>query len=260
MPKKYIKGKDGKFKGSLPDPTILPNATNISSLPTLPTNTSKPLESILAVPERSFYVSSQDKEFILPANIVNKLERGDLAHFADEHILYTDSYGEQHASYYEAFPKRPELLIDLETEKNGKIAENIRTAESFSQLDEETKDYFLNGGCAALAVEIYNRLPGSKLNIVIAAMIDDPDDATVAHVYVSQGWENLDGFGRTKLASYDYVAAAGVDPDFMEVLTYESTSDTVKALIEHGCFGNEFTDSSNELIGRVAELIIGNKG
>lgn len=46
MPKKYIKGKNGKFKGSLPDPTMLPKTASLSSLPTLPTNTSKPLESI----------------------------------------------------------------------------------------------------------------------------------------------------------------------------------------------------------------------
>jgi hypothetical protein len=36
MAKKYIKGKDGKFKGSLPDPTMLPQPPVSNSLPPLP--------------------------------------------------------------------------------------------------------------------------------------------------------------------------------------------------------------------------------
>lgn len=36
MAKKYIKGKDGKFNGSLPDPALLPKLSNSASLPKLP--------------------------------------------------------------------------------------------------------------------------------------------------------------------------------------------------------------------------------
>lgn len=40
MSKKYIKGKDGKFKGSIGDPTLVPQATQNTSLPSIPSETS----------------------------------------------------------------------------------------------------------------------------------------------------------------------------------------------------------------------------
>jgi hypothetical protein len=303
MPKKYIKGKDGKFKGSLPDPTMLPKAATIPHLPTLPTNTAKPLESItgglsgnpalVAIPKTklenketssqlslsqepeglvpaqpssspeplsSFYVSSQDIDFQIPEAIARKVERGDMAYFSEEHLLYTDSYGDNNASHYPAFPQNPEDLIDLATVRNGEVAENINSATSYSELNSTVKSYFTDGGCAALALEIHNRLPGSKLGIVVSAMIDDPSDATAAHVYVSKDGKILDGYGITGLAEYDYQNAAGTDPDFMEVYAYDATPETVQALIQHGCFGNNFNEESKGLIGKVAELVIGEKG
>jgi hypothetical protein len=38
MSKKYIKGKDGKFKGSLPDPNLLPPSTAGAAIPAHPSN------------------------------------------------------------------------------------------------------------------------------------------------------------------------------------------------------------------------------
>lgn len=57
-----------------------------------------------------------------------------------------------------------------------------------------------DGACAALAVKIHNRLHGSKLGIIVAAMTDDPNDDTAAHLYVSKDGQILDGFGATGLA------------------------------------------------------------
>jgi hypothetical protein len=34
--RKYLKGKDGKFKGSLPDPTLLPSTSDNKIIPPLP--------------------------------------------------------------------------------------------------------------------------------------------------------------------------------------------------------------------------------
>jgi hypothetical protein len=87
-------------------------------------------------------------------------------------------------------------------------------------------------------------------------MIDNPRDSTAGHVCVSKGFNILDGFGATGLADYDYQNAAGIDPDFMEVYAYDATPETVHALINHGCFGNNFDEASKGLIGKVAELVI----
>ena len=347
MPKKYIKGKDGKFKGSLPDPAMLPKAPISNSLPTTPPPSHTPSEppsvSLKAIlnsanpaeisiwnfgrgkqtpppltenqeeatsalplttppvgvsveaealtppplsksleeaaqseepssfsppplsstfssePLSSFYVSSQDIDFQIPESIARKVERGDMVYFSEEYLLYTDSYGDNNASHYPAFPQKPEDLIDLSTVRNGAVAENINAATNYSELNNTVKSYFTDGGCAALALEIHNRLPGSKLGIVVSAMIDDPSDATAAHVYVSKDGKILDGYGITGLAKYDYQNAAGTDPDFMEVYAYDTTPETVQALIQHGCFGNNFNESSKGLIGKVAELVIGEK-
>jgi hypothetical protein len=62
------------------------------------------------------------------------------------------------------------------------------------------------------------------------------------------------------LADYDYQNATGVEPDFMEVYAYDATPETVHALIKHGCFGNNFDEASGRLIGKVAELVIAEKG
>jgi hypothetical protein len=282
--RKYIKGKDGKFKGSLPNTARLPKALTSDSLPKLPKTPAKPLESNISklntAPEGitskhhqderplpipatkeekqvSFYASTGDHEFLVPESVAAKLERGDMAYFQDEHLLYTDSYGDHNASHYPAFPQDEASLIDLTSVRNGAVADNINAATSYAELDEEVKTYFTDGGCAALAVEIHDRVPGSKLGIIIAAMTDDPNDATAAHVYVSKDGEILDGFGATGLADYDYQNAAGVDPDFMEVYAYDATPETVHALIKHGCFGNNFNEASKGLIGKAAELVIG---
>jgi hypothetical protein len=282
---KYIKGKDGKFKGSLPDPARLPKALTSDSLPKLPKTTAKPLESNLSklstsseeitsqhhqderplpIPasqeekQVSFYASTGDHEFLVPESVAAKLERGDMAYFQDEHLLYTDSYGDHNASHYSVFPQDEASLIDLISVNNGSVADNINAATSYAELDEEVKTYFTDGGCAALAVEIHDRLPGSKLGIIVAAMTDDPSDATAAHVYVSKDGKILDGFGATGLADYDYRNAAGIDPDFMEVYAYETNLASVEKMIEHGCFGHEFSENSKKLIRKVAELVIAN--
>jgi hypothetical protein len=221
----------------------------------VPAHPSSPSETLA-----SFYVSSQDIDFQIPESIARKVERGDMVYFAEEHLLYTDSYGDNNASHYPAFPQKPEDLIDLATVRNGAVAENINSATNYSELNNTVKSYFTDGGCAALALEIHNRLPGSKLGIVVSAMIDDPSDATAAHVYVSKDGKILDGYGITGLAEYDYQNAAGTDPDFMEVYAYDATPETVQALIQHGCFGNNFNEASKGLIGKVAELVIGEKG
>lgn len=306
--RKYIKGKDGKFKGSLPDPTTLPKAPISNFLPTTPPpsqthsgppsvslreilNAAKPAESSIwnfgrgkqttpplsdsfeeavqsqttepsypSEPLLPFYVSSQDIEFQIPESIARKVERGDMVYFAGEHLLYTDSYGDNNASHYPAFPQNPEDLTDLATVRNGAVAENINSATSYSELNNTVKSYFADSGCAALALEIHNRLPGSKLGIVLSAMIDDPSDATAAHVYVSKDGKIFDGYGITGLAEYDCLEAAGTDPDFMEVYAYDATLEDVQALIQHGCFGNNFNEASKGLIGKGAEFVIGEKG
>lgn len=283
--RKYVKGKDGKFKGSLPDATRPPKALTPDSLPRLPSAISKPLDgnlgavsaistealqnredkkpTLLTAPQEeskvSFYASTGDHEFLVPASVAAKLERGDMAYFQDEHLLYTDSYGDHNASHYPAFPQDEASLIDLSSARNGSAADNINTATSYTELDEEVKTYFTDGGCAVLAVEIHNRLPGSKLGIIVASMTDDPNDATAAHVYVSKDGQILDGFGATGLAEYDYQNAAGADPDFMEVYAYDATPETVHALIKHGCFGNNFDEGSQQLLSKVAELVIAEK-
>jgi hypothetical protein len=57
MTKKYIKGKDGKFKGSIGDPNAIPKPPSNTSMPTAPENTSlKPggnSEDILKVYEKA---------------------------------------------------------------------------------------------------------------------------------------------------------------------------------------------------------------
>jgi hypothetical protein len=274
---KYIKGKDGKFKGSLPAPTSVPKAPAAYALPNLPVNPlqalSKP-SSILnkakveagelveekEVEQSSFYISSQDIEFSLPSDISSQIERGNLAYFKDEHILYTDSYGDNNASHYPAFPPTEDKLINFVDEKYAAVVKNINEAETFSDLSEEVKDYFKLGGCAALAVAIHEKLPGSNLGVVVAAFADDPSDATAAHIYVTDNRKIYDASGATQVGSFDFVAAAGVDPDLMDVLAYDTTPDTVKGMISHGCFGNNFHKESEPLISKIAELIIkGNK-
>jgi hypothetical protein len=281
---KYIKGKDGKFKGSLPAPTSVPKTPTTYTLPNLPVNplqaSSKP-SSLLAkatvktedfeevcqkdnetvvllteVEQSSFYISSQDIEFNLPSNIASQIERGNLAYFKDAHILYTDSYGDNNASHYPAFPPTEDKLINFTDEKYAAVVKNINEAETFSDLSEEVKDYFKLGGCAALAVAIYERLPGSNLGVVVAAIADDPSDATAAHVYVTDNRKIYDASGATRVESFDFVTAAGVDPDLMDVLAYDTTPDAVKGMISHGCFGNNFHKDSEPLIGKIAELII----
>jgi hypothetical protein len=257
MPKKYIKGKDGKFKGSLPDPYALPKSSPSNSLPQLPNAITTATVSA-AQPEvgSSFYCLTKDIEFKLPPKIASQIEKGDLAYFKDEHILYTDSYGDNNAAHYPYFPMDENQLIDLTSEENKAVAENIANAVTFEDLTDDTKDYFKNGGCAALAVAIHEKLPGSKLGIVIGAMLDDPSDATAAHVYVSKDGKIFDAFGVNKQGSYDYANAAGINEDFMEALAYDTTHDAVKSMISHGCFSNEFHSNSEDLIGKVAELVI----
>lgn len=132
----------------------------------------------------------------------------------------------------------------------------IANAVTFEDLTDDTKGYFKNGGCAALAVAIHEKLPGSKLGVVIGAMLDDPSDATAAHVYVSKDGKIFDAFRVNKQSSYDYVNAAGINEDFMEALAYDTTHDAVKSMISHGCFGNNFHKESDPLIGKIAELVI----
>ena len=270
---KYIKGKDGKFKGSLPAPTSVPKAPAAYALPNLPVNPlqalSKP-SSILnkakveagelveekEVEQSSFYISSQDIDFSLPSDIASQIERGNLAYFKDEHILYTDSYGDNNASHYPAFPPTEDKLINFVDEKYAAVVKNINEAETFSDLSEEVKDYFKLGGCAALAVAIHEKLPGSNLGVVVAAFADDPSDATAAHIYVTDNRKIYDASGATQVGSFDFVAAAGVDPDLMDVLAYDTTPDAVKGMISHGCFGNNFHKESEPLISKIAELII----
>jgi hypothetical protein len=257
MPKKYIKGKDGKFKGSLPDPYALPKSSPSNSLPQLPNAITTATVSA-AQPEvgSSFYCLTKDIEFKLPPKIASQIEKGDLAYFKDEHILYTDSYGDNNAAHYPYFPMDENKLIDLTSEENKAVAENIANAVTFEDLTDDTKDYFKNGGCAALAVAIHEKLPGSKLGVVIGAMLDDPSDATAAHVYVSKDGKIFDASGATQIGSFDFVAAAGVDSDLMDVLTYDTTLDAVNGMISHGCFGNNFHKDSEPLIGKIAELVI----
>jgi len=277
---KYIKGKDGKFKGSLPAPTSVPKAPAAYPLPNLPVN---PLQAsykpssllpkatvkaevfqndnenvapLTEAEQSSFYISSQDIEFSLPSNIASQIERGNLAYFKDEHILYADSYGDNNASHYPAFPPTEDKLINLNDEKYAAVVKNINEAETFSDLSEEVKDYFKLGGCAALAVAIHEKLPGSNLGVVVAAFTDDPSDATAAHIYVTDNRKIYDASGATQIGSFDFVAAAGVDPDIMDVLAYDTTPDAVNGMISHGCFGNNFHKDSQTLIGKIAEFVI----
>lgn len=262
MSRKYIKGKDGKFKGSLPSASSVPKI--LKALPKLPTSA----ESSAAVSDKSspqislpvvhseFYISSRDYAFKVPAAVARKLESGDYMYFTDEHILFTDYYGDNNASHYPYAGKPEDARTDLEGPNNAAIAEEINNANSFSDLTNVSKDVFTLGGCASLAEEIHKQLPGSTLGVIVGVAQDNPNDATVAHVYVQKDGKIFDGYGVTNLEDYSFSQAADLDESYFDVLIYDTDSTSVNKMINHGCFGYEFTENSKDLIRKVAELII----
>jgi len=265
MSRKYIKGKDGKFKGSLPSSSNVPKI--LKALPKLPTLAESPTAGLgkssprvsTTVVNSEFYISSRDYSFTVPADVARKLESGDYMYFTDEHILFTDYYGDNNASHYPYSGKREDALIDLEGPNTSAIAEEIENANSFSDLTHVSKDVFTLGGCASLAEAMHNQLPGSTLGVIVGIAQDNPNDATVAHVYVQKDGKIFDGYGVTNLEDYSFSQAADLDESYFDVLIYDTDSTSVSKMINHGCFGYEFTENSKDAINKVAQLVIQDK-
>ncbi len=262
MAKKYIKGKDGKFRGSIPSAPNLPSPLN-SPLPSLPISLVKDTAQTLSVNKANskedlaeFYSSSESRTFQVPSNILAGLERGEYLHFTEDCMLFTDSYGESNAAYYPYFGKKEEDKIDLTSDKYNDVRSEVESAESFSQLSDKTKDLFKFGGCAALAYSIQKQSPEASINVIVGVPQDDPSDSTAAHVYVGKGDKIFDAYGVSKLGEYNFSAAADLDEDYFDVLVYETSSESIHRMIDHGVFGNEFTKASQPLIDKVASLIL----
>lgn len=277
MSKKYIKGKDGKFIGSLPSPPA-PLRDFDASLPSIPApaesnpsleqargllNAHMPL-STHAIPQKSpikeevaeFYTSRDNAGFTVPKKFEESLENGDRLYFTANHILFTDAYHNSIADYYPPHGAKPDLLINLNTEFEGSISENITSAQDFSDLSDHTTDYFKYGGCASLAVSIHRQLPGSSLFVALGSPENDPEDTTAAHAYVMKGENIYDAFGSTNCSKYDYEKATGMDSEGWETLLLEVDVDSLEGMIGVGIFSNEFHESSSPLIDKVAALII----
>lgn len=205
---------------------------------------------------QSSIFQSRDYAFKVPAAIAWKLESGDYMYFTEEHILFTDHYGDNNASHYPYAGKTEDALTDLESPSNSAISEEIANANSFSDLTNVSKDVFTLGGCASLAEAIHNQLPGSTLGVIVGIAQDNPNDATVAHVYAQKDGKIFDGYGVTNLEDYSFSQAADLDESYFDVLIYDTDSTSVSKMINHGCFGYEFTENSKDAINKVAQLVI----
>lgn len=272
MPKKYLKGKDGKFTGSVPNPPALSSGSQIQ-LPSIPALTTPNASQQSATgllgtitsraqnapePTSNFYSTSQDMNFKIPEKFERALSVGDRAYVIASHILFVDSYGNNIAAYQpQGAPRRAEDLINLQTVAGGSIAKNINEAEDFADLSDDVHKYFKYGGCASLAIAIYEQLPGSTLTVALGVPKEgNPEEVAAAHVFVMKDSLIYDSYGITEATEYDYSKAADLDSSEYEILPMEINIDSLNKMVSSEIFGNAFRSDSAELINKVASLVI----
>jgi hypothetical protein len=274
MPKKYLKGTDGKFTGSIPNPPSF-NITPSTRIPSIPAPSSpsasqrhakglpdavsaQPLE--ILEPTGEFYVSSHSMDYIVPKKFESELNNGERLYFVARHMLFADSYGDNIAVYSPLMKRNEDEFIDLHSIEEGSISANINEANNFSEISEKTHNYFKFGGCASLAMSLHKQLPGSSLVVALGIPQDDPEDASAAHVFIMHNGLIYDSYGITDSAKYDYAEATGLDNLEYEILAMETDTESLGEMMKAGVFGNDFKDSSSVLIDKVASLIISKDG